>query len=60
VIYRFWYRPWRYEADREDIRSEDGAVTFNWIQQRPVDNTERPPTPVEEAGTTDPLGVTSG
>lgn len=58
MIYRFWFRPWRYEQDREDVRSDDdGNVTFNWLQQRPVDTTERPPTPVEAAGTTDPWGI---
>lgn len=48
---------------REDVRSNDlvdggdGKVTFNYLQQRPVDNTERPETPLEAAGTTDPWGA---
>ncbi len=55
--------PWRIPRspeDREDVRSKDGKITFNYLQQREVDNTERPPTPLEEIGTTDPDGITTG
>lgn len=51
------------EECREDVISTerwnggDGTISFNYLQQRPVDNTERPPTPLEAAETTDPWGV---
>lgn len=45
--------------EREDVISEGGTVTFNYLQQREADDTERPPTPLEEAGTTDPWGITT-
>lgn len=48
---------WRREQDREDVQSKDGKVTFNWLQQRPVDTSARPVTPVEQLGTTDPWGI---
>lgn len=44
---------------REDVESSEtwnggtGTITFNWLQQRPEDTTEKPETPLEEAGTTD-------
>jgi len=44
--------------DLEYVISQDGTVIFNYIQQREVDTTERPPTPLEEAGGTDPDGIT--
>lgn len=51
---------YRCDEDREDVRSRDGKVLFNYLQQRPVDTTERPQTPLEQAGTTDPDGITTG
>ena len=57
-----WRPGWGFRPPecREDVRSnENGTITFNYLQQREVDTTERPPTPVEEAGTTDIWGVTS-
>jgi hypothetical protein len=59
MIWRPWKRE-RREEDREDVISEDGTITFNYLQQRPVDTTERPQTPLEEIGTTDPWGITTG
>lgn len=53
-------KPWRNEDEREDVISDDGDVVFNYLQQRPVDTTERPETPLEQAGTTDPWGITTG
>lgn len=46
--------------DREDVISRDGTITFNYLQQRERDTTERAQTPLEEAGTTDPHGITDG
>ena len=40
------------------MRSRAGKVTFNHLQQSEKDTTERPLTPVEKAGGTDPDGVT--
>lgn len=57
-------RWWRCPDEREDVISTetwndgDGTTSFNYLQQREVDNTERPETPLEEAGTTDPWGIT--
>lgn len=56
-----WQRKIRREEDREDVFSDDaGRVTFNYLQQRQIDTTESPWTPVEEAGGTDPDGITTG
>lgn len=55
--------PNRPEDCREDVESSElwnggaGTITFNHLQQGPVDDTERPATPLEEAETTDPWGV---
>ncbi len=49
---------------REDVVSSelwnggDGTIHFNHLQQGPIDPTERPPTPLEAIGTTDPWGIT--
>ena len=51
-------RPPRRPDEREDVRSRAGKVTFNHLQQSEKDTTERPLTPVEKAGGTDPDGVT--
>lgn len=49
-------RRWRGEPDLE---TEDGRVTYNPLQQiDPALNDERPATPLEEAGGTDPDGIT--
>jgi hypothetical protein len=53
-----WWRCQRCPEDREDVISKDGTVVFNYLQQREVDTTEKSLTPLEEAGTTDPWGVT--
>lgn len=48
---------------REDVDSdetwsgEDGMISFNHLQQREEDTTERAPTPLEEAGGTDIWGL---
>lgn len=56
-----WRTPWfRCLEDREDVLSEGGTITFNYLQQREEDTTERPTTPLEEIGTTDPDGITTG
>lgn len=50
---------WSAESEeRESVRSSDGTITFNWLQQREPDTTVRAPTPAEEAGGTDPWGIT--
>jgi hypothetical protein len=51
------YLEWLLE-DCEGVISEDGTVVFNYLQQREEDTTERPLTPLEEAGGTDPDGIT--
>lgn len=49
----------RSEDCREDVVSTetwnegDGTISFNHLQQREEDTTERPLTPLEEAGGTD-------
>lgn len=49
---------------REDVISTEtwnggsGTISFNYLQQREEDTTEKPPTPLEAAGTTDPWGAT--
>lgn len=51
--------PNRPEDCREDVISSEtwnggsGTITFNYLQQREDDTTERPATPLEEAETTD-------
>lgn len=56
-------RTLRDEECREDVESSEtwnggaGTITFNHLQQRPADETERAQTPLEEAGTTDPWGI---
>jgi hypothetical protein len=51
---------------REDVISTetwnggDGTISFNHLQQREPDTTTRPATPLEEAETTDPWGITAG
>jgi hypothetical protein len=51
---------WREPEDREDVISKDGKVIFNYLQQGEVDTSERPTTPLEEIGTTDPDDITTG
>lgn len=54
-------RRFRSDEDREDVESVDGTITFNYLQQRPAwEADERPTTPVEEEGTTDPHGIADG
>lgn len=54
----------RDEDCREDVISTEtwnggsGTIAFNYLQQREEDTSERPPTPLEEAETTDPWGIT--
>lgn len=52
----------RDDCEREDVESDSaGTITFNYLQQRPaVEADERPLTPVEEAGGTDPDGLLDG
>lgn len=56
-------KPLCQEEEREDVISSEtwnggaGTITFNYLQQREEDTSERPPTPLEEAGTTDIWGV---
>lgn len=52
--------------DREDVISTEtwngggGTITFNYLQQHEEGfDPERPPTPLEEAETTDPWGISS-
>ena len=51
-------RRWKPDSEREDVCSTDGTVTFNYLQQLPDECDTPRLTPVEECGTTDPLGVT--
>lgn len=60
MIWDRFRREWRKPEDREDVISKDEAITFNYLQQKEVDLTERPPTPLEEAAGTDPDGITTG
>jgi hypothetical protein len=45
--------------DRQDVISDEawnggeGKISFNYLQQREVDKTESPETPLEQAGGTD-------
>lgn len=49
---------WRRDCP-EYVESDDaGKVTFNHLQQSEPDESERPLTPLEEAGTTDIWGIT--
>lgn len=56
----------REPACREDVLSSEtwkggtGTITFNYLQQREEDTSERPETPLEEAGTTDIWDATDG
>lgn len=49
----------RDDAERQDVLSTAGTVLFNYLQQREIDTTEEPQTALEEAGTTDPWGITT-
>jgi hypothetical protein len=56
--------PLRPDDDREDVESSEtwtggaGTVTFNWLQQHKEGfDPATPPTPLEEAETTDPWGI---
>ena len=47
------------DEERQDVTSVGPTITFNYLQQREVDTSERPPTPLEQIGTTDPWGITT-